>query len=324
MAEPLPKAGLRLFLSADLAGSTAFKQAGKPDEWQKFFRNFYRQLPAYVLREAEALHEPPDILKVWKLIGDEVVFSTDLTSWDQAARCVRVFREALFQFRRATVEENQARLDVKAAGWTAGFPVGNIRVEPLDGLGEDYIGPGMDIGFRLVKASTPRRMHLSVELAWLLSIPEVHNAPGFHVGAGLDLKGVARGRTYPCFWLDNFIENPATLDADNLQLEEERLRQEQPPGCPAQDVHAFCARWLDHMGPPFLVPFIDGDPVIGSRPPDYEALYQKVTEEGTQGPQDDVEPEPTEAGPTSEEEILRGLKSSIVPPAGPPEPDSEA
>ena len=309
MADSATETSLRLFLSADLAGSTAFKQSGEPDEWQKFFRNFYQQLPAVVIRHAEKLGEPTDLLKVWKLIGDEVVFSAELKSWDQAGRCLALFRNALLEFRRATVEATNAGLDVKAAAWTAGFPVGNIRVEPMDGLREDYVGPGMDIGFRLVKASSPRRMLIAVELAWLLTLAEANKNLIFFLGEGLELKGVAKGQSYPCIWLDNFRDDTHRTTADQLVLDEENLRGKPPPECDQEKLHKYTSRWISHMGPPFVMPFIEGDSLIGIPPPNYQELYNKVTLEGTQGAKDDVEPA-AEAAPASEEDILAGLNQA--------------
>lgn len=304
----LTKPGLRLFLSADLAGSTAFKQNGEPDEWQQFFRNFYRQLPAFVIRHAKELGEPEDLLKVWKLIGDEIVFSAELKSWDHACRCVRAFRTALGQFRIDTRNGTNGKLDVKAAGWTAGFPVGNIQIEPMDGLGVDYIGPGMDIGFRLVKASSPRKMHVSVELAWLLTLNSPDDRGSLYMSSGLDLKGVARGREYPAIWLDNFEESSHRSPADGLLLEEERLRQATPEPCSPRELHAFCERWFQHMGPPFMVPFIEGDSRISQRPQEYDVMHARIAEllEGAQGLQDDTEP-PAGVPTTKESDIMAGL-----------------
>jgi len=311
VADSATETSLRLFLSADLAGSTAFKQNGEPVVWQKFFRNFYRQLPTIVIRHGRQQAENADLLKVWKLIGDEVVFSTELRDWSHAARCINVFRNALFEFRKATTFETEGRLDVKAAAWTAGFPVGNIRVEPMDGLGEDYVGPGMDIGFRLVKAASPRRMLISVELAWLLTLPEEDNNIALFLSEGLELKGVAKGHAYPCIWLDNFKDDPELKTGDQLVLSEEKLRYVQLRSCEAGHLHDFSARWITHMGPPFVMPFIDGDPVIGTRPENYVGLYEAITLEGTQGANDYVEPD-AEAAPTSEEDILARLKQQTL------------
>jgi class 3 adenylate cyclase len=313
VAESSSKTGLRLFLSADLAGSTAFKQSGKLDEWQKFFREFYRQLPALVQQKLVAMDFPEIELPVWKLIGDEIVFSTPLDHWQQPPRCLAAFRAAVAEYRQRTVAATGGRLDVKCAGWTAGFPVGNIQVEPHEHLPADFIGPGMDIGFRLVKAASPRRMLLSVELAWLLSLPNHSPSATMFVGRGLELKGVAKGRTYPCIWLDNFLNEEDRSPADKLELEEERLRGTAPKECVPTDLHTFCQGWIENMGPPFVIPFIDGDTVIGQRPPSYEELFVKVTTEESQGPSDDVEPL-TETAPPEATDILTSLAATLQPP----------
>ena len=311
--DPPPTTGLRLFLSADLAGSTAFKQSGKLDEWQKYFREFYRQLPALLRQKLVGGRFKGIELPVWKLIGDEIVFSAPLSRWDQSHRCVAAFRAAVVEFRQRTIAATDGRLDVKCAGWTAGFPVGNICVESPADLPPDYIGPGMDIGFRLVKAAVPRRMLLSVELAWLLSLPRSDPTATFFVSGGMELKGVAKGRSYPSIWLDNFRDAPERSAADELDIHEERLRGHILKPCDTADLHTFCQRWLENMGPPFVVPFIDGDPVIGARPPGYEELYVKVTTEESQGPADDVEPM-AKAPPPGDADILSSFGETMPPP----------
>ncbi len=311
MADSHNNSALRLFLSADLAGSTAFKQSGKLDEWQKHFREFYRQLPALVDWRLADTGPQGLLLPVWKLIGDEIVFTTKLTRWEQAAAAVHIFRSAVTEYRRGIVAGTEGRLDVKCAGWTAGFPVGNIVVAPLQNqLPEDYIGPGMDIGFRLVKAASPRRMFLSVELAWLLTLPQHRKGLRIHLSRGLDLKGVAKGRTYPCIWLDNFRDAPKRSDADELDLREEKLRGGVSRCCKAPDLHAFCRHWLENMGPPFLVPFIKGDRAIGRKPAGYDELYSKVTTEEKQGPDVGREPKAGDA-PLAGEDILSQFQKTI-------------
>lgn len=166
----------------------------------------------------------------------------------------------------------------------------------------------MDIGFRLVKAASPRRMLISIELASLLTLPDGDKSFSFFLGEGLELKGVAKGHTYPCIWLDNLRDDPSITTADQLLLDEEKLRKIQPPQCSSKDLHDFAARWIAHMGPPFVAPFIFGDLIIGKYPANYQELYNKIMLEGTQGVNDDVEPA-AEAAPTSEADILAGLKA---------------
>lgn len=316
--------GLRLFLSADLAGSTAYKQNTPPYEWQQFFRSFYRQLPARVIHQAEACGAPGDLLKVWKLIGDEVVFSRLLTGEQEAAQCVGVFRAALEEFREETLTATKGGLDIKAAGWTAGFPVGNIRVEPMEGLGEDFVGPGMDIGFRLVKAASPRRMLVSVELAWLLTLPSCAENLRLLMDSGLDLKGVARGLRYPCIWLDNFADQRSPRAADQLHLLEEKVRGTTPKSCDPDCLHEYCQQWLEQWkkpsDPPFFVPFIEGGLSIGKPSPRYEAMFKVVIQESEQGPD---EPEPPPQEPRASEEVLAAFhEATRTPPQEHPRKDA--
>ncbi|MDB6133874.1 MAG: hypothetical protein JWM59_2117 [Verrucomicrobiales bacterium] len=270
---------LRLFLSADLAGSTAFKQNCSANEWQNFFGEFYRQLPAYV----DPKFGPNESrLSLWKTIGDEIVFSAGLATSGDAPRMVDAFRKGVAAYRRDIITPTRG-LDLKCAGWTAGFPVGNLEVE-LPGLGGqfDYIGPGMDIGFRLVKEATPRRMLLCVELAYILSLPAFPD-PGIMVGTHLQLKGVAKGRQYPCLWLDCFPSGECT-GWDKIELDEEELQGARRTPANQKALHSFCHAWLQNIGTPFHVPFIEGDGHIGTPPEGYAHMMAEVIST-TQGPE---------------------------------------
>lgn len=88
---------LRLFLSADLAGSTAFKQNSPALEWQLFFKSFYDQLPADVDKEFPV---ESSRLALWKTIGDEIVFSAELESAEEAGRMIEAFRRGAARFRK--------------------------------------------------------------------------------------------------------------------------------------------------------------------------------------------------------------------------------
>ena len=267
---------LRLFLSADLAGSTAFKQNNLALDWQLFFKGFYNQLPAYVDKEfAVDAHR----LALWKTVGDEIVFSAELKSAGDAGRMIEAFQRGAARYRKEITNPPRG-LDLKCAGWTAGFPLGNLEVL-LEGDGGvvDYIGPGMDIGFRLVKEASPRRLMLSVELAYILSLPDFP-APAIRVGRSVELKGVGKGHRYPALWLDCFSGQSCGA-WDRLELDEELLRG--VPRVPAgqEELHAFCRAWLTTIGDPFMLPFIDHDPYLNIFPDRYEEL-KAALESGTQ------------------------------------------
>lgn len=255
---------LRLFLSADLAGSTAFKQNTGAREWQRFFQSFYTQLPAYVDKEFEP---GSSRLALWKTIGDEIVFSAELRSAADAGRMVQAFSRGVGRYRRGITNPPRG-LDLKCAGWTAGFPVGNLEVLLPGQDGQtDYIGPGMDIGFRLVKEASPRRLMLSVELVYILSLP-VFPDPEICAGSSVELKGVGKGHRYPALWLDRF--DPQTCAGwDRLELDEEHVRGLSPKPADQGKLHAFCRSWLETIGDPFMVPFIESEPLLQELPEDY-------------------------------------------------------
>ncbi len=284
---------LRLFLSADLTGSTALKQKQAAHEWQLFFNRFYTQLPVYVERQ---FGSEQNRLSVWKTIGDEIVFSAALVRSADVPTMVRAFRDGVAEYRRDMLAGFPA-LDIKTAGWTAGFPVGNLAV-PLAGQPPqtDYIGPAMDIGFRLVKEATPRRFMLSVELAFILTRVDPDSC--IRVDKSLDLKGVGRGHRYPALWLDHFhTESEHCSVWDRLELAEERLTGPAPARLPCEDVNAYCRDWLAAIGEPFMIPFIDGDPVLGERPASYLSWLERLTTK-TQ--------EPHPMSPTEETEAAEG------------------
>lgn len=255
---------LRLFLSADLAGSTAFKQNHSSAEWQLFFRGFYEQLPAYVDKHfAPGAHRP----HLWKTIGDEIVFTAPLTRANDVPNLLTGFRRGVAEYRQ-DITQPYRRLDLKCAAWTAGFPVGNLEV-PLPGQPHqvDFIGPGMDIGFRLVKEASPRHLVLSVELTYILTLAGLESVPIF-MGPSVELKGVGKGHPYPSLWIDNFLDACCT-GWDRLELEEEQLRGASSSPADPRGLHAFCGNWLHHMGDPWMIPFIEGDPQLGTMPPHY-------------------------------------------------------
>lgn len=149
---------LRLFLSADIVGSTAFKQRGGTQPsgtWFAVVAHFYQLTEAALIRHWQVGHrillkggqtdslygEPPAL---WKTIGDEVAFTKKLTHPAQAVTTLHAWVAALGEVR---VLLQKHGLDVKASAWLADFPhrnyevvlrVGNPQNELQDGAGEDY------------------------------------------------------------------------------------------------------------------------------------------------------------------------------------------
>lgn len=281
---------MRLFLSADIVGSTAYKNKrqqddGKPSPrskprvvqrpkpgvqpWLETFNSFYEDLP----RSLNSRYRPskdnrgPTPPTLWKTLGDEVVFVTELSDRTHANVHIRHFRSTLRAYRKV-LERADDKLNIKGTAWLAGFPVGNSKMTLTDSASgrqwPDFIGPSMDIGFRLKDFAGPRRIAVSVELAYLLAIGDdgANRSLRLHLADAVPLKGVIGHKPYPAFWID--AGDSGRVD-DLVKLERPLRRP-----APWPDVRAYCKEFILAHSPPLFLPFIEGDPSFNEKPPGYE------------------------------------------------------
>lgn len=222
---------MRLFLSADIVGSTAYKQR-QPESWFQLVTRFYRDAEQYVPAQWRSRSRfetdpksrtylfggtPPEL---WKTIGDEVVFTHVVEHPWQVVVCITIWLEALASLREE-VEKAAPALSVKSSAWLADFPLRNREVglrtlQDVDeaddpavanhqrlvayyqnkpGLTRDFVGPSIDTGFRLGPLASPRRLAISLDLAHVLS--------GAHVAGEKARPPSPRGVTYvlpSCFY----------------------------------------------------------------------------------------------------------------------------
>lgn len=289
---------LRLFLSADIIGSTALKQTPRNPlqvtnvEWFPILQGFYieaqlaflgaweRGLPENA--KEKALHWGPKP-EFWKVIGDEIVFTKELTDSHQLTKVLACWVSAL-DYVRKYIRERDPRLDVKCTAWTAGFPLVNKEValpraldhdrEPVTDyfkeagrlldirykkggdakVAVDYIGPSIDIGFRLTQFATARKFILSVGVAYMLSSRNAESSEPriskFRYDGSAVLKGVFGGTRYPVFWLDLAMPGDLALLEDQLT---------KPEDCTPSDVYRYCAKFFEEMEPYTFKPFIESD-----------------------------------------------------------------
>ena len=138
-----PEYRVRLFLSADLSGSTAFKTAYQgPISWVPKFKHFYSEfLAQYTARYSDYCLEHEaccgelanELPKLWKTVGDEVIFVNRVSSCAQIFAYVHAFIQALEVYSRSLKKETDtAKLDVKGNGWIASFPYPNQTVVVTD------------------------------------------------------------------------------------------------------------------------------------------------------------------------------------------------
>jgi len=207
----------RLLASADIIGSTAFKsnRAVEMEPWAPVFGNFFKEFPEVLASELNGLgprllgeEAPSQCLEVWKFVGDEILFSAELRRHQDAAYHAIAFKKALNAYSEGTLKRHG--LGLKGTIWGAGFPIANVDVEtrPPGSAGvRDFLGPAVDLGFRLAPTADARRIPLSVEVAlFLIKAKDASSAAAKEVHLQVDppavLKGINAGRSYPMFWLD--------------------------------------------------------------------------------------------------------------------------
>ncbi|MGO4354456.1 hypothetical protein AB4Z25_21310 [Rhizobium sp. RAF36] len=225
-----PEYRLRLFLSVDLVGSTAFKSNPNAG-WVDRFKHFYREFPRIVdlvYRETKSCRNDNMELtsgpKLWKLVGDEILFCCRVQSLQHLSCATMAFLDALEQYGSIIDEDpDTSTLDVKGAGWVAVFPAENVSLKiegsnirsTKDGVDYltkgfeaeadakpaqfDFIGPAIDAGFRSSKNASADRFSSSVELAYLLADAANKNLflRPFSYHGRSPLKGVHRNAPYP-------------------------------------------------------------------------------------------------------------------------------
>lgn len=265
---------LRLFLSVDIAGSTAYKsrQPDKVQPWLPALHRFFTEFPISLVRP----YTNGDAPVLWKTLGDEMVFVAQITNHRQVAMHLTRFNDTIAAYREV-IKDADRKLDLKGAAWLAGFPVGNTMLKLRHGTDgapelEDYVGPSIDNGFRLSRHASPRKFVLSVETALMLT-GTAHAAaskPKVFLERGEELKGVLGGRPYPKLW----IEVPYRSNEKFHQLEEELI--DPPSKHDGDKIFEYCTLFIKEYGSPLFQPFIEGDTDFGTLPDGYEKQYEEV------------------------------------------------
>lgn len=271
---------LRVFFSIDVVGSTSFKHESEYTNnqgWLAFFAAFFTEFPDKLNQLRVSIAETRDWKELpqfhlWKTLGDELVFYVELSHPQQAGCCLTVFRSAINDAHdRWSTGENRLPVAFKGTAWLAGFPVGNAamalegtRTEPQ----YDFIGPQIDLGFRLTKFSSRRRLVVSVELAALIlnGAQELK----FFFEAGEPLKGVLKDRRYPLIWIDCLETNDGRNTPKTIHELEDELLGREPVVMTKPTLKTFCIAYIQEIGSPLHVPFVVGhEKAPFSRPDGY-------------------------------------------------------
>lgn len=275
---------LIIFLSADIVGATQYKnkhtysdssEQGNPQPWLPLFKDFYSSFYTSFLHNIENLKKNNKYLpagfdgtcdetKLWKILGDELIFYSVLRSSDQAAYLILCFLETLKNYPEAN-HQKYKELALKGTAWTAGFPVVNAMLTIDDR--EDFIGPSMDIGFRLTQAATAEKFIISVELASILiekNIPIYHHFDDERV-----LKGVLNDKKYPIIWISS---HEFTRNNEKYELY---------GSCDNSKLKGYLLKFFENSEKEnciLFTPFIENDQAFGTKPSWYDERRKKLSQ----------------------------------------------
>lgn len=178
-------------------------------DWPKIIKNTFSDFHNMFIKALEEQNLFP-----WKVLGDELIYSLKLDDGEDLQKKLLAFYKTLRNYDKQLCDKKSIRL--KGSAWVASFPIRNKVIEipspqlyfnddkkyiPYPYPKEDYLGPEMDIGFRIGKCVAPGFIVVSIELAYLLG--SVNSSDQFRLGnVGWEqLKGVWGGRHYPIYWI---------------------------------------------------------------------------------------------------------------------------
>lgn len=217
---------LRLFLSVDMVGSTLFKAShtgqgstGWLDTFRTFFTHFPLMLAGQLGFEFLDEDETPAV-DVWKVMGDEVIFVVEPSSASEVTTILIALLRTMRRYEETRLEALPLRL--KGAAWLADFGESNIELDIPELSSEDsaphvdFIGPDIDLGFRLSKFARPATLVLSLDLVEVLLAARNRAQADLYLVGREELKGVMFGRPYPVIWM---LEAETAFDFMPWELE---------------------------------------------------------------------------------------------------------
>lgn len=290
--EELVRPKLKLFLSVDVVGSTNFKQRDRDahaQTWLNLFVSFFVEFPTLLNSEVESQGRKLPQVRLWKSLGDELIFTVELIDRHYAAAYMKAFvatlRKAAENWHTDVSDPARKELHLKGTAWLAGFPVGNVEI-PLDvsvddqnSDGRDYIGPLIDTGFRLKEFASSRKLVLSADLTYLLLSVGISGMKLFLEGEH-SLKGVLRGKPYPVIWLDCDGHPEAVHDRPSAVMN--RLKDGLISKSPAEpeNLKTYLKLWLEDAKSCLCIPFIFKDPHADLSPlSDYNDKLERAKED---------------------------------------------
>lgn len=346
----VPEYRVRLFLSVDLTGSTAYKQKNQDVLlWLKSFQIFYKEFPRSLIinykkfcQEKRGLHQ---IEKesghplLWKTIGDEILFCCRIHSLCHLGVCIDAFVETLKEY-GATIAGSD--LNTKGNAWVASFPTPNCSILPKKILLQsdydqqtdktysfpteadelladqdpsqfDFLGKGIDAGFRISKNSAIDSFTISPGLGILLcQATRMDRLTGCRSRVRLAdmqvFKGVAYNNPYPVITIDT-----CRKDGHEDLLNRERLLLGKPKTQDAALLEEYLKKYL--MNFEIEIPYVKNtfSDLDFSYPPFYSqycATWQEATRNIEQTDRNIAEAIQTNSDGTTEQDNNTDLQTT--------------
>ena len=243
-----------LFFAVDIAAGTRFKETAPAGHgWLPAFETFFKELPLVVMGQVGlAFAEADDVpeIGIWKALGDELIFRAEPRNVEEAA----LLTEACYRGLVAYDARLSSRWPLRLRGcvWAARFPERNIEIALREiasdgpGVHVDYLGPDIDLGFRLSSQPHHGQMAISMNLAEAIADTAERRGMRFHYVGKRLLKGVFMGRPYPLI-LATFEDcMPDPWEWEREEREELMAVRDRPP-TPAADLVAFVARIRSYL-----------------------------------------------------------------------------
>ena len=237
-------------------------------------------------------------MRIWKFVGDEILFHVELGRHEEVLFHAIALKKAVNEYGMKLAQKHPG-LELKATLWGAGFPVSNVEVvttashqNEQSGANPpalDFLGPNVDLGFRLAQHANRRRLVLSAEIALLIFHARKSKQPIDELHLFLDppreMKGFGSNE-YPILWLDRGDGEPTPED---ILLGRERKYD-----------HDAMSRYLNqHFSSGFFAerPFIENDPSMPFKqvPLNYNDRRKRLIQEDSDRQYDKASKEPGEA-----------------------------
>lgn len=254
---------LLAFASFDIVGSTNYKATNL--DWAKDYQGFLQEIEKGITKIVG--------WKVWKRLGDEIIFVRELQPEKIETRSETVAEkreregkekiekkeyqlsgivEDIYEnlillsgyFRRQEISGYKS-LDIKAAMWLAYIDESiNITYQDIskNTALQDYIGVSMDEGFRVAHACTqPRMLALSFELAYIISTILHHTTLEADKDKSISNIFFLSYQKLKGIWFDRGYPVYWYVDAKNLENEKDEI------GYDAEINNTLMQRFLDRL-----------------------------------------------------------------------------